>query len=1366
MVSAPFAALIALVGVIASPLLTPRAADTSLEDTRQALAAVRTRAAEFSKLYHDPVGPRSWIDSARLWYCTTSVDGARQWWLVDAAAQGDATRVPLFDHAEVAEAAQKVRGVNGGAVTADRLPIRQVKVSGSEVELVLEGVLEGIEAPLVRALPAATRIAADAPAVVAEVNSLPAPTIDAYELKHDGPNVVVRQGEREIHRTTDGVKDDDYSGGEWIAPARNAFLLMKVQRGARHRVRLVEASPADQLEPKLRTLNYTKPGDAIDAPMPHLFRVEADATAPQTLRVREIALDSATFANMWSIDFVRWLPASDEAVLLCNQRGHASVRLLALNLATGTTRVLADEHFATFVDYTNKIWMHWLDASNELLWMSERDGWNHLYLIDVASGAVKRQITEGNWLVRRVHHVDEQARTIDLALMGREPLLDPYQVHHARVNIDSSALTMLTAGNGTCRVDFSPDRSALVCVRASPDLPPVYEVRRASDGAVVVELGAGDARALRAAGWRWPQQFRAKGRDGVTDIYGLVYRPTNFDPAKKYPVIENIYAGPHDAHVPEWFGVWNRSREYAELGAIVVQIDGMGTNWRGKAFHDVCFKNLKDSGFPDRVAWIKALADTDASLDLTRVGIFGGSAGGQSAMRAVLDHADFYSVAAADCGCHDNRMDKIWWNEQWMGWPVDESYSTSSNLVDAAKLKGALMLSVGGLDENVDPATTMQVAQALIDAGKDFELLVIPDAGHGCAESEYGNLRRARFLFEKLDALPMPAKPAAPAPPAPPAPRVAATPPVPLASSTRPNIVFIMSDDHCKQAIACYGASAAPGLIATPGIDRIAREGIRFDSSSVTNAICGPSRAVMLTGKHSHANGFARNDQRFDNTQQTFPKLLQSAGYRTEVVGKWHLESAPTGFDHFDVLVGQGDYWNPTFLHDGVTVVREGHVTDVIHARAIERLDALAEGAKKGTPFALLLHHKAPHRNWMPQPRHLGMFASATIPEPATLFDRWTGRSRASALQQMQVDRDLTWEYDLKVPARELYPDRKVDPLDQWMSNELARLPQETRDLVRAAYRAENTALVAQFGAQLGSMDAHAQTQWKFQRYAKDYLRTAQGVDDSVGAILDELDRLGISENTIVIYTSDQGWYLGEHGWFDKRWMYEESFRMPLVLRWPAVVKAGRASSALVQNLDFAPTFLDAAGVAVPADMQGKSMLPLLRDAAASDRSASDAKFRDAEFRDAVYYRFEESKGPHTVPRHEGVATSSYKLIRFIDLPTSVDDPSPTLELYDLARDPDELTNCVNDPACAAIRTQLLARLEALRVQYGAPSDALPSPMLPSPALSSPTPRAATKDRSRRSCHRHRGRWRRCPSQDQGRRTVPTTQAPSQDQPR
>lgn len=503
----------------------------------------------------------------------------------------------------------------------------------------------------------------------------------------------------------------------------------------------------------------------------------------------------------------------------------------------------------------------------------------------------------------------------------------------------------------------------------------------------------------------------------------------------------------------------------------------------------------------------------------------------------------------------------------------------------------------------------------------------------------------------------------------------------------RPNIVLILSDDHGTQAISCYGATAAPGLVATPGIDRIAREGVRFDRASVTNAICGPSRAVILTGKHAHRNGFATNDGSFDGAQPTFPKLLQGAGYRTEIVGKWHLGSDPTGFDHWDILVGQGDYWNPTFVVDGKRLVREGHATDLIHEQAIARLRELAGGARSGTPFALLVQHKAPHRNWMPQPRFYPLFRDDEIPVPPSFFDPPDLRSPAGLLQTMQVDRDLAWEYDLKIPSKGLVAEGKTGPLERWMERELSRVPEAARAAIEAAYRDENDAFLRAFP----SIDDRARARWRFQRYAKDYLRTAQGVDDSVGAILDELDRLGLADDTLVIYSSDQGWYLGENGWFDKRWMYEPSFRTPLVVRWPGRAKSGAVSGELVQNLDLAPTFLEAAGVAVPDDMQGKSLVPLL----SGDGPGAGS------FRDAVYYRFEESKGSHTVPRHEGVATADAKLIRYLDL--KAPDGSPLVELYDLSRDPAERENLAGRADRADLERRMRAELERVRQAYGAP---------------------------------------------------------------
>jgi dipeptidyl aminopeptidase/acylaminoacyl peptidase len=318
------------------------------------------------------------------------------------------------------------------------------------------------------------------------------------------------------------------------------------------------------------------------------------------------------------------------------------------------------------------------------------------------------------------------------------------------VDFDGENFVVLTSGNGTNEVEFSPDRSFFIDTYSRVDMAPVVELRRGDDGKLIRVLQSASLESLVATGWQTPERFSAKGRDGVTDIYGVIYRPSNFDASKSYPILESIYAGPHGSHVPKKFSVFRREQEMAELGFVVVQIDGMGTSNRSKAFHDVCWKNLGDSGFPDRMLWIKAVANKYPYMDLNRIGLYGGSAGGQSALRGLLVHGDFYKVAVADCGCHDNRMDKVWWNELWMGYPIDDHYSEQSNVTLAHQLSGKLMLVVGELDENVDPASTMQVVNALVKADKDFDLLILPGVGHGAAETPYGHRRRKDFLVRHL----------------------------------------------------------------------------------------------------------------------------------------------------------------------------------------------------------------------------------------------------------------------------------------------------------------------------------------------------------------------------------------------------------------------------------------------------------------------------------------------------------------------------------------------------------------------------------------------------------------------------------------
>lgn len=529
------------------------------------------------------------------------------------------------------------------------------------------------------------------------------------------------------------------SGPEVWSPDGSHVVVFEHVPEQEHLVHIVESTPKDQVQPRLHSFQYLKPGDRIEQRWPRLFTREG----------REVPLDRALFDNPWSVDGYRWSEDGGTFYFVYNQRGHQVFRLLAVDAATGTVRTVVEERSPTFVDYPNKTWWYWL-GDRELLWMSERDGFNHLYLVDVPTGRVARQVTTGPWMVREVMQVDPQARTVLVRAMGVHPDQDPYHVHWMRVPLDGSEPVRLTQGDGTHGLAFSPTGEWYVDTWSRVDQPPVHELRRASDGGLVTELARADISALEQAGWTRPERVRAKGRDGTTDIWGVVWRPAGTSGDQPLPVLECIYAGPQDFFVPKAFAASDSRRTMADEGFVVVQVDGMGTNWRGKAFHDVCWKNLRDAGLPDRVLWLKHAGSTRPWMDLARVGIYGGSAGGQNAMRALLDQPQMYKVGVADCGCHDNRMDKIWWNELWMGWPVDESYERSSNVADAHKLQGALMLIVGELDRNVDPASTMQVSAALSRAGRLHELVVVPGVGHGAAESPYGSAKRLDFLKRHL----------------------------------------------------------------------------------------------------------------------------------------------------------------------------------------------------------------------------------------------------------------------------------------------------------------------------------------------------------------------------------------------------------------------------------------------------------------------------------------------------------------------------------------------------------------------------------------------------------------------------------------
>jgi arylsulfatase A-like enzyme len=495
-------------------------------------------------------------------------------------------------------------------------------------------------------------------------------------------------------------------------------------------------------------------------------------------------------------------------------------------------------------------------------------------------------------------------------------------------------------------------------------------------------------------------------------------------------------------------------------------------------------------------------------------------------------------------------------------------------------------------------------------------------------------------------------------------------------AAERPNILFVFSDDHAPHAIGAYNGwlkSVNP----TPNIDVLASQGIVFENSFCTNSICGPSRAVIQTGKHSHKNGFMNNGNSFDWNQQTFPKLLQKAGYTTAIYGKSHLKGKPQGYDDWKVLPGQGLYYNPDMITPEGNKRIEGHCTDIVTDLAVQWLQ---EGRQPGKPFMLMVQHKAPHRNWMPALRHLDLYEDIDLPQPNTLFDKWHDNAPPARFQELEIDRHMHLNFDLFVDLVPSFDGNALKgPFDRSAWRNMQRMSPAQLEAWRAAYAPRDAAF---HDAKLQADDL---VRWKYQRYAKNYLRCIKGVDESVGTLMETLDKLGLSDNTVVIYSSDQGFYVGDHGWYDKRWMYDESLKMPLIVKWPGVTNAGSYNQDLVQNLDYAETFLDMAGAPIPDDMQGASLVPLLKGE------------RPADWRNSIYYHYYEYPSVHMVPRHYGVRTHEYKLMRFYQF--------DEWEFYDLVNDPDELTNEYNNPKYAEKIAEMKAELERIRKHYQDDSD-------------------------------------------------------------
>ena len=725
---------------------------------------------ETQGLVYDVAEQLAWIENShRFWY-RKSTKGGNEFMVVDADTL---TKQPAFDHEKLAASLSSAARQKYTAIT---LPFASITfVDGGTIEFEAAGIrwrcnlssyactklgaaepTQGLGGRGV-APPAAGR--GGRPDEQPRVS--PDGKLEAF-IKNFNVYVRSRDTDNEFQLSSDGSESEYYSWTMQWSPDSTKLAVFRTRLGYQRLIHYVESSPADQLQPKHSTIVYNKPGDIIDINMPVLFHVDTR---------KQVNIDNLLFATPFSNEQIRWWRDGRAFTFEYNQRGHQVYRVIEVDAATGKPRAIIDEQMPTFFCYSSKKYRYEVSDGREIIWMSERDGWNHLYLYDGMTGKVKNQITRGEWVVRGVERVDEASRQIWFRASGMYPGRDPYFIHYYRINFDGTGLVALTEGDVNHSITFPGSRRALagtpkgilagnsgsfsadmafyVDGYSRVDMPPVLELRRTSDQKLMMVIERADMRDLIKSGWVGPEPFVAKGRDGKTDIWGIIYRPRSLDPSKKYPVIENIYTGPQDSYVPKSFSPYDPMQSLAELGFIVVQIDAMGTSNRSKAFHDVCWKNLGDAGFPDRILWHKAVAARYPYYDISRVGIYGTSAGGQSSMGALLFHPEFYKVAVSNAGCHDNRMDKIGWNEQWMGYPVGPEYAAASNVENAYRLRGKLLLVVGEMDTNVDPSSTMQVVNALIKAKKYFDLLYIPGGGHGSG-GQYGETKRNDFFVRNL----------------------------------------------------------------------------------------------------------------------------------------------------------------------------------------------------------------------------------------------------------------------------------------------------------------------------------------------------------------------------------------------------------------------------------------------------------------------------------------------------------------------------------------------------------------------------------------------------------------------------------------
>ncbi|MEF8846221.1 MAG: DPP IV N-terminal domain-containing protein [Bacteroidales bacterium] len=699
-------------------------------------------------VYHANVEP-SWIrDTHHFWYKVHTRKGD-EYFLVDADKR---TKEQAFDHEKLCE---QLNEATGGALEPYSLPLESLLFNGDIDKMVFK--LDNarwsydLSSQSLKKLKDIEDRDRSHPRTYWGTsrnhlgNSPVASPDDKWEAYIKDYNVWIRNttSKATYQLSYDGSEGDFYSSYIRWSPDSKKLATYKVRPNKKQYINFVESAPDDRLQPKLHKKEYLKPGDALPIKRPKLFDFKEK---------EQIPVDGDPFKDQYKVSEIQWWEDNRGFTFEFNQRGHQLYQVVEVDAETGNTQILIEEKSNTFVDYssTGKLFRRDINDGEEIIWTSERDGWNHLYLFNGKTGELKNQITQGEWVVREVEHVDEENREIYFRASGRNDDEDPYLIHYYKVNFDGTGLMEFTPEKANHKATFSADRKYYVDHFSRADKAPETVLRRSTGGEVVMTLEEADISELIEAGWSRPEVFTAKGRNGEKEIWGNIYRPSDFDSSKTYPVIEYIYSGPHDSHVQKSFNPYIRHiNQLTELVFIVVQIDGMGTNNRSKEFLDVCWKNLKDAGFPDRIRWIRAAASEYAHIDATEIGIYGSSAGGQSALAALLFYPEFYTVGVAASGSHDNRVDKIWWNEQWMGYPVGPHYEESSNVEHAGNLQGNLMLIVGEMDDNVDPSSTLQVADALIEERKDFELVFLPGEGHTMGGA-YGNRKLQDFFVKHL----------------------------------------------------------------------------------------------------------------------------------------------------------------------------------------------------------------------------------------------------------------------------------------------------------------------------------------------------------------------------------------------------------------------------------------------------------------------------------------------------------------------------------------------------------------------------------------------------------------------------------------